>query len=212
MLLALDGVPVGYVVEADTTRGWIRRLDTRALDVDPSMPAEYRARCVAECPVVRVEGTVDYIGDSATDPHWMIAQRWAAVRIKHGLPIDASVAHDTGSAVAAVLERLASQIRSGQVTVTAMHQSRKFETLPLPEDLDRRVPTGALDLTVSYEMIDAASRFDAQKASWAREHPEMVAAHVRTLTEGPGPAAAEVETAADRGRRATCSTASRTRA
>ena len=93
LLLALDGVLVGLVVEADTVEGWVHRYDTTKTDLHLPRTAaelaepdairtkqELQARLMA-CPIVRIEGKVDFIGDTATDADWMIAQRLAAVQI-----------------------------------------------------------------------------------------------------------------------------------
>jgi hypothetical protein len=208
LLLALDGVPVGLVVEADTQEGWLRRYDTRGLEVHtlpegasakPSAPpsslasyasaaandahAEYRRR-VAECPVVRVEGKVDFIGDTATDPDWMIAQRLVAVRIRHGLPIDESLAHDTSGMVASVLERLASQLRSGSMAATNLSMSCSAEPFPLPDDKVRYVKTGSMCMNVAYVSTGGVEAYETAKTEWARENPDLVAGHVRSLLEG----------------------------
>lgn len=227
LLLALDGVLVGLVVEADTKAGWLRRYDTRELDCSglvgdltpaglTSLPrktgsvesvdawnseavgivqAEYRRR-VAACPIVRVEGKVDVVGDTSTDPDWMISQRLAAVRIRHGLPIDVSVAHDTSGMVASVLERLAAQLRRGSMTAVNLHQSRIADRLPLPDDRCQHVPTGCMSLSVEYESPDAVQSYETAKAEWARRHPELVAEHVRSLTEGEARVVEEMEAAA----------------
>ena len=127
LLLALDGVVVDLVVEADTRKGWLRRFDTKELDLvstwSPTSSTvenlarleavRERAQRIARCPIVRVEGKVDFVGDTAADPDWMISQRLAAIRIRHGLPIDVSVGHDTSGMAASVLERLAAQQRLG---------------------------------------------------------------------------------------------------
>lgn len=210
LLLALDGVPVGLVVEADTREGWLRRYDTRELDIAPTWPptppeaedsewakkAEERGRRIARCPIVRIEGKVDFVGDTATDPDWMIAQRLAAVRIRHGLPIDVSVAHDTSGMVASVLERLAAQLRKGSMVATNIRQSRASERLLLPDDRCQHLPTGRMSLSVEYESPDAVGAYETAKTDWARRHPELVAEHVRSLTEGEARIVEEMETAA----------------
>jgi hypothetical protein len=190
LLLALDGVPVGLVVEADTVAGWLRRYDTRGIeDVARGGPpvtgdAGERARRIAACPIVRLEGKVDFIGDTATDPDWMIAQRLVAVRIRHGLPIDSSLAHDTGGMMASVLERLASQLRSGSMTVTDLRMSCSSEPFPLPGGQVRHVRTGEMRLGIDYASIDGVREYEAAKAAWAKENPDLVAEHVRSLAEG----------------------------
>lgn len=222
LLLALDGALVGLVVEADTTEGWLRRYDTRGLQCPPltgaivepdastlppvgsvaasgaeavsSAHADYRRR-VASCPIVRVEGKVDFVGDTATDPDWMISQRLAAVRIRHGLPIDASVAHDTSGMVASVLERLAAQLRSGTRLAVSIRQSRDAERFPLPDDKVQYVPTGRMSMSVDYQFPDSVRAYETAKADWARRHPELVAEHVRRLTEGEAHIVEETEAA-----------------
>lgn len=223
LLIALDGVPVGLVVEADTREGWLRRYDTRQLDynalsgtvVGSTMKgppptgsvanfdtesveaghAEYQRR-VAACPVVRIEGKVDFVGDTATDPDWMIAQRLAAVRIRHGLPIDVSVAHDTGGMMASVLERLAAQLRRGSMVVVNFQQTRTADKFPLPDDRYQYLPTGRMSLSVDFESPAVARDHESAKADWARQHPELVAEYVRSLTEGEARIVEEMETAA----------------
>ncbi len=205
LLLALDGVLVGLVVEADTSEGWLRRYDTRELalvptvgagDCDWKMKAEERSRRIAKCPIVRVEGKVDFVGDTATDPDWMISQRLAAVRIRHGLPIDVSVAHDTSGMAASILERLAAQLRLGSMVAVDVRQSRDAERFLLPDDKTQYVPTGRMSLSVNYESPDAARAHEAAKADWSRRHPELVADHIRSLTEGEARVVEEVEAAA----------------
>lgn len=223
LLLALDGIPVGLVVEADTGAGWLRRYDTRRLQYDiltgviagPDAPvprpsgsvagldvssanedhAEYRRRVMA-CPIERVEGKVDFVGDTATDPDWMISQRLAAIRIRHGLPIDVSVTHDTGGMMASVLERLAAQLRRGSMVVANLAQSRACDRLPLPDDCHRYLPTGRMSLSVEYESPDAVAAYETTKAEWARQHPELVAEYVRGLAEGEARIVEETEAAA----------------
>ncbi len=227
MLLALDGVPVGLVVEADTSEGWVRRYDTRWLEYDvhtgaiagpttrPPKPTgsiasldsfdseavsenhvEYR-RKVAACPIVRVEGKVDFIGDTATDPDWMIAQRLAAVRIRHSLPIDVSVAHDTSGMVASVLERLAAQLRIGTLVATNLGQTRSVDQFPIPDDKWRFQPTGRMRVSVDYESPAAVRAHEDAKTAWSREHPELVPEYVRRCTEGEAKIVEEVETSID---------------
>jgi len=224
LLLALDGVPVGLVVEADTLEGWVRRYDTRqldyavlsgavaglttkgppptgsvaSLDVEAvsDAHADYRRR-VATCPIVRVEGKVDFVGDTATDPDWMIAQRLAAVRIRHGLPIDVSIAHDTGGMVASVLERLAAQLRVGAMAATNVGQTRSTDRFPLPDDKWRFQPTGRMRVSVDYESPDAVRAHEDAKTAWSREHPELVPEYVRRLAEGEAKIIEEVETSID---------------
>lgn len=224
LLLALDGVLVGLVVEADTAAGWLRRYDTRGLDLPAwksgqagtptSQPtrsaatlesfdfeaaragAEERARRVAACPIVRVEGKVDFVGDTATDPDWMISQRMAAIRIRHGLPIDVSVTHDTGGMVASVLERLAAQLRLGSMMIVDFGQRREVDKFPLPDDRWQLQPTGRMSLSVEYESPDAVRSYEATRVEWARLHPDLVAEHVRSLTEGEARIVEEVEAAA----------------
>jgi hypothetical protein len=226
LLLALDGVPVGLVVEADTCGGWLRRYDTRGLvcdtlvgtvvesgapgprptgsvanlaDWDPTAAetahVEHRRR-VAACPIVRVEGKVDFVGDTATDPDWMISQRLAAVRIRHGLPIDVSVAHDTGGMVASVLERLAAQLRDGSMVAVNLGQTRTSDRFPLPDGRWQFQPTGRMSLSVDYESPDVVRSHETAKADWARRHPELIAEHVRSLTEGEARIVEEMGTAA----------------
>ncbi len=205
LLLALDGVPVGLVVEADTLEGWVRRYDTRGMLAPVLEPgslvpadeqhAEYR-RKVAACPIVRIEGKVDFIGDTATDPDWMISQRLAAVRIRHGLPIDVSVAHDTSGMVASVLERLAAQLRGGSMAAVNLGQTRTSDRFPLPDGRWRFQPTGCMNLSVDYESPDAVKAHEAAKLDWARQHPGLVAEHVRSLTEGEARVVEEMDTAA----------------
>lgn len=193
LLLALDGVLIGLVVEADTQEGWVRRYDTRdvlapVLEPGSTVPAderhaEYRKR-VAECPIVRVEGKVNFVGDTATDPDWMIAQRLVAIRIWHGLPIDASLAHDTSGMVASVLERLASQLRSGSMAATNLSMSCSTEPFPLPDDKVQYVRTGATRMGVDYVSTEGLAAYETAKAEWARANPDLVAGHVRSLSEG----------------------------
>ncbi len=197
LLLALDGVPVGLVVEADTAEGWVRRYDTRDLDEDPrwksaatgdedpdwKRKAEERGRRVAAGPIVRIEGKVDFVGDTATDPAWMIEQRLTAIRIRHGLPIDTTVAHDTSSMAASVLERLASQLRSGSMVASSLGMTRAAEHFPLPEDKVKYVQTGAVQLVVDYASVDGVRAYEDAKAVWVKENPDLVAEHVRSLTE-----------------------------
>jgi hypothetical protein len=196
LLLALDGVPIGLVVEADTLEGWVRRYDTTRADLhlpqtvaEMSEPdalrtkQEFQARLIS-CPIVRIEGKVDFVGDTATDPDWMIAQRLTAVRIRHGLPIDASLAHDTSGMVASVLERLASQLRSGSMAATNLSMSCSSESFPLPDDKVQYVRTGAMRMGVDYVSTDGASAYETAKAAWARDNPGLVADHVRSLSEG----------------------------
>lgn len=219
LLLALDGVPVGLVVEADTLEGWIRRYDTRGLVVNttPSVPsselpstgsvasladwrppseeaiAEYRRR-VAACPIVRIEGKVDFIGDTATDPDWMISQRLAAVRIRHGLPIDVSVAHDTSGMVASVLERLASQLRLGSMVATHVGQSRDCDNFPLPDNKCKFEPTGHMHLSVNYHSPDDVRAYEDAKTAWAQANPDLVAEYVQSRAEGQARIIEDVET------------------
>jgi len=224
LLLALDGVLVGLVVEADTQAGWLRRYDTRGLDYsilsgdlipegltslprktssvaswDAEAPSaahdEYRRR-VAACPIVRVEGKVDFVGDIATDPNWMIVQRLAAVRIRHGLPIDVSVAHDTSGMAASVLGRLAAQLRGGSVITVNLGQTRALDKFPLPDGGWQFQPTGRMSLSVDYESPDVARAHESVKAEWSRRHPELVAEHVRGLAEGEARIVEEMEAAA----------------
>lgn len=196
LLLALDGVPVGLVVEADTLEGWVRRYDTTRADLhlpkdaaEMSRPdairtkQEFQARLMS-CPIVRTEGRIDYVGDSATDPDWMIAQRLVAIRIRHGLPIDASLAHDTSGMVASVLERLASQLRSGSMSAVSLSMSGSTEPFPLPGDRVQHVRTGAARLGVDYVSVEGAAAYETSKAAWARDNPDLVAGHVRSLSEG----------------------------
>jgi len=224
LLLALDGVPVGLVVEADTLEGWVRRFDTRQLNYDvlsgtvmgpttkgppptgsvadlgveavSDSHAEYRRR-VAACPIVRVEGKVDFIGDTATDPDWMIAQRLAAVRIRHGLSIDVSVAHSTGGMIASVLERLAAQLRTGALVATNVGQNRTIDRFPIPDDKWRFQPTGRMRVSVDYESPDAVRAHEDVKTAWSREHPGLVPEYVRRCTEGEAKIVEEVETNID---------------
>lgn len=193
LLLALDGVPIGLVIEADTLEGWVRRYDTRGilapvLEPGSVVPAddrhvEYRKR-VIECPIVRIEGKVDFVGDTATDPDWMISQRLTAVRIRHGLPIDTTMAHDTSGMVASVLERLASQLRSGSMVATSLSMSCSTEPFPLPDDKVQHVRTGATRMGVDYASTEGVSAYETAKAAWARDNPDLVAGHVKSLSEG----------------------------
>lgn len=219
LLLALDGVLVGLVVEADTREGWVRRYDTRQLQYDvhtgmvagPTTKAtrsagsladwksfsveaqdEYRSRITA-CPIVRVEGKVDFVGDTATDPDWMIAQRLAAVRIRHGLPIDVSVAHDISGVVASVLERLAAQLRSGSMVATNFGQTRAIDRFPIPDDKYQFQPTGCMRVSVDYEIPSVVRAHEEAKAVWSREHPELVPEYVRRCTEGEAKIVEDVE-------------------
>lgn len=221
LLLALDGVLIGLVVEADTLEGWVRRYDTRALnysvthgDLLPvgvaSLPpktssvasqntetigdghAEYRKR-VAACPIVRVEGKVDFVGDTATDPDWMIAQRLAAVRARHGLPIDVSVSHETSGVAALVLERLAAKLRMGSMVATDIGQTRTVDKFPIPDDKWQFQPTGRWGLSVSYGSPEAIQAYETAKAAWALEHPESVPEYVKRCTEGEAKIIEEVE-------------------
>jgi hypothetical protein len=208
LLLALDGVVVGLVVEADTRGGWLRRYDTREADLRlPQTNAELSEADVVKskqdvadrlvrCPIVRMEGKVDFIGDTATDPDWMISQRLAAVRIRHGLPIDVSVAHDTGGMVASVLERLAAQLRDGSMVAVNLGQTRTSDRFPLPDGRWQFQPTGRMSLSVDYESPDTVRSHETAKADWARRHPELVAEHVRSLTEGEARIVEEMGTAA----------------
>lgn len=224
ILLALDGVPVGLVVEADTLEGWVRRFDTRQLNYDvlsgtimgpttkgppptgsvadldveavSDSHAEYRRR-VAACPIVRMEGKVDFIGDTATDPDWMIAQRLAAVRIRHGLPIDVSVTHDTSGLAAAVLERLAAQLRAGLEVATNIGQTRPIDKFPVPDDKWQFQPTGRMRMFVDYESPDAVRVYEQAKSAWSREHPDLVPEYVQRCTEGEAKIIEEVETTID---------------
>lgn len=215
LLLALDGVPVGLVVEADTGAGWLRRYDTREANLRlPRTDAELSEADAVKskqdmldrlvrCPIVREEGKVDFVGDTATDPDWMISQRMAAIRIRHGLPIDVSVTHDTGGMVASVLERLAAQLRCGSMTAVNFSQSRASDKLPLPDDRYQYLPTGRMSLSVEYESPDAVGAYETARTEWARQHPELVAEHVRSLTEGKARIVEETEaTAALRARSA----------
>lgn len=207
LLLALDGLVVGLVVEADTEQGWLRRYDTRGLRLEtrpapppvPDQPRvsslacfdfeaarahgdEYR-RKVAACPIVLAEGAVDFVGDTATDPDWMIAQRMAAIRIKRGLPIDAAHAANAGSATASVLERLAARIRSEAVTVSNLRQFRGSDRLPLPDDTCRYVPTGAYELHVSYASAMETQAHKKAVESWARDNPDLVPLYVNAVSD-----------------------------
>jgi hypothetical protein len=211
LLLALDGVPVGLVVEADTLEGWVRRYDTRGLEDDLrrgsaaagkeypdwKQKAEDRGRRIAACPIVRMEGKVDFIGDTATDPDWMIAQRLAAVRIRHGLPIDVSIAHDTGGMAASVLERLAAQLRKGSLVATNLGQTQSADRFPLPEGKMQHVQTGRMRVSVDYESPDAVRAHEDAKTAWSREHPERVPEYVKRLAEGKAEIIEEVETSID---------------
>lgn len=208
LLLALDGVLVVLVVEADTREGWLRRYDTREADLRlPRTSAELSEADAVKskqdtldrlvrCPIVRMEGKVDFVGDTATDPDWMIAQRLAAVRIRHGLPIDVSVTHDTGGMVASVLERLAARVRLGSMVVVNFCQSRACDKLPLLDGRWQLQPTGRMSLSVEYEAPDAVKAYETAKTEWARQHPELVAEYVRSLTEGEALIVEEMETAA----------------
>lgn len=218
LLFALDGVLVGLVVEADTLEGWVRRYDTRQLDYDvlngaivgPTTKgptptgsvanldtetvseghADYRRR-VAACPIVRVEGKVDFIGDTATDPVWMIAQRLAAVRIRHGLPIGVSIAHDIDAMFASALERLASQLRSGAMVATNFGQTRPAVKFPIPGDKWRFKPTGRMRIFIDYESPDAVRAYEAAKTAWSLEHPELVPEYVGLCSESETKGATE---------------------
>lgn len=211
LLLALDGIPVSLVVEADTCGGWLRRYDTRSLIcvpltgtvATPDTPdrvstgsmagidteavnaghVEFRCR-VASCPIVRVEGRVDFIGDAATDPAWMISQRLAAIRVRHGLPTDAVASHDTSSMVALVLERLASQLRCESMVAINLRQSKASDKFPMPDGQVQCHPTGRMNLSIDYESPDAVRLYEAAKNHWARQNPELLAEHVRSATEG----------------------------
>lgn len=208
LLLALDGILVGLVVEADTRAGWLRRYDTREAGLRlPRTSAELAepgavrskedlAARLMSCPIVRMEGKVDFVGDTATDPDWMISQRLAAIRIRHGLPIDVSVAHDTGGMVASVLERLAAQLRLESMVVANLGQSRACDRLPLPDGRCQHLPTGRMSLSVEYEAPDAVRAHETAKAEWARRHPELVADHVRSLAEGEARIVEEMEVSA----------------
>lgn len=208
LLLALDGVLVGLVVEADTREGWLRRYDTREANLRlPRTDAELSEADAVKskqdmldrlvrCLIVREEGKVDFVGDTATDPDWMISQRMAAIRIRHGLPIDVSVTHDTGGMVASVLERLAAQLRRGSMVAANLSQSRACDRLPLPDDRCQHVPTGRMSLSVEYESPDAVRSYETTKAEWARQNPELVAEYVRSLAEGEARIVEETEATA----------------
>lgn len=168
ILLTLDGVLIGCVAEADTKEGWVRQIDI-------NQPG---------CPIIKREGKVDYVGDTSTDPDWMIAQRMAAIRIHRGLSFDLDQGRDTNTATAMMLEYAASQIRSGEVVISHVSRSVLADPFPLPEGSTKYISNGKNHLGVDFVNVEVAKRFSAEKAQWARENPTLVAEHVRSQIEG----------------------------
>lgn len=201
MLIARDGVLVGMVVEADTCKGWVRYYDIHRFGRGTGNTADWNTEANADSrtavyPIVYAEGEVDFVGDTATDPSWMIAQRLAAIRIKHGLPIDVSITHDTSSTMMAwVLERLAAQLRSGTMVAVNLGQSKVYDRFPLPNGKWQSQPTGRMNLSLDYESPSAAKMHETTKVDWACQYPELAADHVQDFAEEKTRVIEEIETA-----------------
>ncbi len=196
LLIALNGVLVGMVVEADTCKGWVRYYDVHRFGRGTGNTEVDADSRTAVYPIVYTEGKVDFVGDTATDPSWMISQRLAAIRIKHGLPIDASITHDTSSAMMAwVLERLAAQLRSGSVVAINLGQSKVYDRFPLPNGQWQSQPTGRMNLSLDYESPSAAKMHETTKVDWACQYPELAAEHVQNFAEEETRVIEEIETA-----------------
>jgi hypothetical protein len=212
ILLALDGVLVGLIVEADTQEGWMRRYDTRQLDYDvlsgnvagitARVPASngsfasfdfvavteaHAAYCqrLTTCPVTRTEGKVDFVGDTATDPDWMIAQRMVAIRHKLGMKPWLEPPLRMEGVVPGLLEWTAVRLRTGELAYANMQQSRKCDQFPLPDGSVRPIHNGRGSLAVDFVDVAVQKDYEVAKAKWAVENPDLVPEYVRSRTEGP---------------------------
>lgn len=181
VLLAFNGEIVGLVKEAMTGEsGWILQYDKAAIDARLASGGKLpkNAAELAEIPLVRREGRVDFVGDEHDTPA-MKAQRMDAIRHQMGL---SPANPDHGGAFA--LETVARQLREQTIDNVQFNFTRDIDQLPLPHEGFRMLPTGKMSLSVTYENVEQRERHKAEVASWSKEHPELVAEYVNSKKDG----------------------------
>ena len=160
LLIALDGLPIGGVVEADTAVGYVVRYKRATVETE------------------RVEGAVDFVGDTSTDPDWMIAQRLAAIRQRLKLP-PAEVPPLLSEGTPLILEQLAARLRLGEAEVLSVGCSCPARSFP---DGALR-PTGRVELRITYDLVATRSEFQEFEARWCRLNPDLVPEYVRSVSD-----------------------------
>lgn len=188
VLLAFNGELVGCVKEAfiasEERGGYIvqsRIANPLPLVPDPAQPVdpmEYVTR----------KGRVDIVGMDG-DPPEMIAAKIEAIRAHMGLPSWVSTQknrtheEDSRDMAAWCLEDTARKIRRGDLVASSFSFEKPHDSFPLPSGYTH-VPTGQLSMTVHYTSPALVKDYEAKKAQWAKDNPDLVPEYIRNKPEG----------------------------